>query len=208
MADEIKEEGVVTPEPNEKEIDLMKVFEEKFEQLKSETKDEVKTLKEKNEILEAELAEYRELVNAKPKVDTPKEKEENPLKEFALKREETRKQQEARLEKEKLERIEKENNLLKLEKKATLFIKAHPYLEEVINERIIEGTITSVEQLEKEFSPAMIKKLKEAEEMRQYSIKNFGTDPLGGHTVDGQTRADFQRNNKLEQMKQQWKDIL
>lgn len=182
MSDEIVKENEEVKV--EEKVDIMKLLDEKINSLKAETSNEINSLKDLLKQKDEELAEFKKIAESKQEQD-------NDLKKVMDNRKSIEEQRKAQAEKERLELLEKENNMLKLQTKVTEFIKKHPYLEDVLSEKIAEGKITSYEQLETEFTPSEIKKFKELEDYKKLIQENFGKDPLGQYSVNSEAKAKF-----------------
>ncbi len=199
MVDEVlenKEELVETVEEvTEPKLDIAKLIEDKLKSFKEETNNELNSLKEMLKAKEEELSEYKNVIEKKT--------EDTELKEVFEKRKTMEEQRKSEEEKTRYENAIKENNMLKLQNKVNDFIKKHPYLEDILSEKIQEGTITSVKQLETEFSPTLLKRLKEAEELKALYVKNFGKDPLGEYTVNPDVKAKIKEEQERKEAREE-----
>jgi hypothetical protein len=187
------------------EIDLAKLFEERFSKLEENTNKKLNTLESMLAEKEKEINEYKTLLEKV--AEKPDNSESNQLKDIfkAKAAEKASKEEQERLD--QLKRIEEENKLLKLEKKVNKFIKDYPYLEDVVNEKIANGKITSAEQLETEFTNAEIKKMKQLEELKA-TVGKFGADPLNGYNLSGEGREMMQKQGEMKQLRDYWDSIL
>lgn len=186
-----------------KEVEVKKEEEKKIEVGGEEKKEviEDKKLKEYKKALEEKERKIKELEEAVKKAVQEKDSSEE-LKKILKKREEELKQKQLEEEKKLLKQKEEEIRILKLEKEINKFLKENPFLEDVLNEKVQDGTIKTVDDIGKVFSPTLIEKLKKAYELEEFKRKT-GADPLG--EFNEKVSGDIAENEKYTKF---WEGIL
>lgn len=185
----------------EEKVDVNKIIEEKLNELRKETDNKLNRYEEILKQKDEEITEYKKLAESK-------KEEDNDLKKVMENRKAIELERKQQQEKEEFERVKKENNMLKLQTKISEFTKKHPYLEEILSEKIAEGKITTYEQLETEFTPTEIKMAKERNEYKQLMEKTFGKDPMGEYVVNSDVKNQLTENKQQAEAREEILKLL